>query len=991
MVGRDKGERVKKGRKPPARKTACKKSEPAEEERQLVFASTDETRYSELFSHMSSGVAVYEAVDEGKDFIFKDFNPAAEKIERISRDEVLGRRVTEVFPGVKDLGLLEVLQKVWRSGEAQYLPDSIYRDNRDPGSWREHWVYRMRSGEVVSIYNDVTERRLAEHSLRQSEVRMNSILSAMTELVFVLDEDGRFVSYHGASQELYADPDAFMGKKYSDIMPPDFNELAADAIARNRAGETCRMEYSLQVPVGLQHYEATLSPIMIDGKYTGSVVVARNVTESRQSLEALRASEERFRTLVENINDLMYTLDAEGRILYASPTVERFSKYKVSELIGQPFMPMIHPDDLPGLMGSFDRLLSGQLEPWEFRVLDKDGREIWVRSSSRPVYKDGKIVEINALMTDITGHKQAEALLKESEERLKLTLEAVNEGVFDWIIPDNKTFYSPSSYTMLGYQPYEFPQDRNAWKGLIHPDDVKGAEMEAGGRLEKGEGYAVEVRMRAKSGKWRWILVRGRVVEKAAAGKAVRIVGTHSDITSRKEAEQLLSRQREEYRTILDSVPLMIAYIDGQGRIIRINKAGADALGMPPREVVGKTFFDFFPLDQAELFQKRNREVMSTKTSLVNRTIQVLLPNGYTPWIQADIIPYLDSKGNSIGSIFVAMDISQRKAAEEALQESGERFKNMANLLPQTIFETDEKGNFTFVSSQGYETFGYSEAEVAAGMNVLQTIIPDDHERAVNSITRRIRGEKFPPNEYTAITKDGRTFPVLVYADPILKGGTYAGMRGMLIDITERKQMEQNLKDSIERLHKTLDDAVVTMGAIVEMKDPYTAGHQLQVARLATAIAQEMNLPETQVTIIRMAAAIHDIGKIYVPSDILAKPGKLGPLEVSIIRTHAQGSYDILKNIDFGGPVAQIALQHHERMDGSGYPHGLKETDIMLEARILAVADVVEAMASHRPYRPSLGIEKALDEITQNKGRLYYAAAVDACLKLFNENRFQFD
>ncbi len=382
---------------------------------------------------------------------------------------------------------------------------------------------------------------------------------------------------------------------------------------------------------------------------------------------------------------------------------------------------------------------------------------------------------------------------------------------------------------------------------------------------------------------------------------------------------------------------------------------------------------------------------METKIPLVGRVSSTILPSQKVIWTHTDIVPYLDSNGDAIGSINVIMDVSGRKIAEDALQESGERFRNMANLLPQTIFETDEKGNFTFVSSQGYETFGYSEADIAAGMNVLQTIIPDDHQRAVASIARRIKGEKFPPNEYTAITKDGRTFPVLVYADPIVKGGAYAGMRGMLIDITERKQMEQNLTDSIDKLHQTLDDAVVTMGAIVEMKDPYTAGHQLQVARLATAIAQEMALPEERVNILRMAAAIHDIGKIYVPSDILAKPGKLGSLEVSIIRTHAQGSYDILKNIDFGGAVAQIALQHHERMDGSGYPHGLREQEIMLEARILAVADVVEAMASHRPYRPSLGIENALEEIKQHRGKLYYPAAVDACLKIFNENRFHFE
>jgi len=991
MAAKDKGEKVKKRDKAPAERRARDEGDSGKSGQQLKFISADETRYSELFNHMSSGVAVYEAVDDGEDFIFKDFNPAAEKIERISRGEVLGRRVTEVFPGVKAFGIFNIFQRVWRSGQAEYFPESIYRDDRDPGSWRENWVYRLPGGEVVAIYNDITERKLAEHSLRQSQFRMNSILTAMTELVFVLDDEGRFVSYHGAAPELYAGPDAFIGKKYNEIMPPHVNELAAVAIAKNRAGEACQFDYSLQVPAGLQHYAATMSPIIIDGKYTGSVLVARNITERVQSMDALSASEEKFRTLVENINDLMYTLDNEGRITYASPAVERFTKYKIAELIGQHFMPLIHPDDLPGLLGSFDRLLSGQLEPWEFRVLDKDGRVIWVRSSSRPIFEGDQIVGINALMTDITAHKLAEQALRESDERLKLTLEAVNEGVWDWNIPTGQAVFSPSYYSMLGHEPYEFPQNYDSWRSLVHPDDIEAAEREIYSHIQSGEGYALEVRMRTKSGQWRWILTRGRVVERDDTGTAVRMVGTHSDITSRKQAEQSLNRQREEYRTILDSVPIIITYIDRDGRFMRINKAGADALGVLPKKVVGKTFNDFFPPDQAARYLARSREVMDTKIPIVGSIGHGILPSKQVIWTYTDIVPYLDSNGNSIGSINVIMDITGRKLAEEALLESEERFRNMANMLPQTIFESDEKGNFTFVSSQGYQTFGYTEADVAAGMNVLKTIIPGDHGRAIESISRRIGGEQFSPNEYTAITKDGRTFPVVIYASPIIKDSGYAGMRGMVIDITERKQMEQDLKNSLDKLHKTLNDAVVTMGAIVEMKDPYTAGHQLQVARLAAAIAQEMGLPDAQLNIVRTTAAIHDIGKIYVPSDILAKPGKLGALEISIIRTHAQGSYDILKNIDFGGPVAQIALQHHERMDGSGYPNGLKGDEIMIEARILAISDVVEAMASHRPYRPSLGIDKALEEIRQNRGRLYDPDAVDACLKIFNRDGFKFD
>jgi putative nucleotidyltransferase with HDIG domain len=209
-------------------------------------------------------------------------------------------------------------------------------------------------------------------------------------------------------------------------------------------------------------------------------------------------------------------------------------------------------------------------------------------------------------------------------------------------------------------------------------------------------------------------------------------------------------------------------------------------------------------------------------------------------------------------------------------------------------------------------------------------------------------------------------------------------------DITERQKAEDDLVQSYSVLQKTLNDVINAFGTIVDMRDPYTAGHQKRVARLATAIAEELNLPQTQVDCINKAAVIHDVGKIYVPSDILSKPGRLADIELQMIKTHAQGSYEILKSIEFNAPVAKIVLQHHERIDGSGYPNKLKGQEILFEAKIVAVADVVEAMVSHRPYRAALGVEKAMDEISRNKDILYDSSAVDACLRLFKEKGFNF-
>jgi putative two-component system response regulator len=209
--------------------------------------------------------------------------------------------------------------------------------------------------------------------------------------------------------------------------------------------------------------------------------------------------------------------------------------------------------------------------------------------------------------------------------------------------------------------------------------------------------------------------------------------------------------------------------------------------------------------------------------------------------------------------------------------------------------------------------------------------------------------------------------------------------------LAERNRAEKELKHSLEKLQKTIEGVVQTMALTIEIRDPYTAGHQQRVTSLACAIAKEMGLSQKQIDGIRMAGIIHDLGKMSIPAEILSKPTRLTDIEFSLIKAHPQVGYNILKTIEFPWPVAQIVLQHHERMDGSGYPQGLSGEDILMEARILATADVVEAMASHRPYRPALGIDKALEEISQKRGILFNPKVVDTCMKLFNEKGFKFE
>jgi PAS domain S-box-containing protein len=243
--------------------------------------------------------------------------------------------------------------------------------------------------------------------------------------------------------------------------------------------------------------------------------------------------------------------------------------------------------------------------------------------------------------------------------------------------------------------------------------------------------------------------------------------------------------------------------------------------------------------------------------------------------------------------------------------------------------------------------------------------------------------------EFRLRRKDGRESIVAMTVLAIrYDSGTVRFFDGILEDVTERKQAQAQIQLSLQRLQKTIREIIEAMAYIGEVRDPYTAGHQRRVAQLSFEIAKIMGLMEEKNEGLTMAAFVHDIGKILVPADILSKPGKLTKPEFDLLKDHTRVGYDILKTIEFPWPIATIVLQHHERLDGSGYPAGLCAEQIIPEARILAVADVVEAMSSHRPYRPALGVDRALEEINLHRGTLYDPNVVDACIKLFHEKNF---
>jgi PAS domain S-box-containing protein/putative nucleotidyltransferase with HDIG domain len=324
----------------------------------------------------------------------------------------------------------------------------------------------------------------------------------------------------------------------------------------------------------------------------------------------------------------------------------------------------------------------------------------------------------------------------------------------------------------------------------------------------------------------------------------------------------------------------------------------------------------------------------------------------------------------------------------KALRDSENRSRTLFQTAADPIFINDLEGRILEVNEEACRLLGYTREELLH-LTVSDVVSPE-YEVRRPEILKQLQTTGLLQFESELITHDRLIIPIECRSRLMDLQGQPAVL-SIARDITERKQAEEALKESLARTTAVQYGTIEALATITETRDPYTAGHQRRVTQLACAVARELGLPADRVAGLRVMGLLHDLGKIIVSAEILSKPGKISDTEFAIIKCHAQAGYTIVKEIPFPWPVAEVILQHHERLDGSGYPGGLTGPDIIQEARILAVADVVEAMSSHRPYRPAFGIDKALEEITKNKGILYDPEVVEACLKLFTEKGFRFE
>jgi PAS domain S-box-containing protein len=450
------------------------------------------------------------------------------------------------------------------------------------------------------------------------------------------------------------------------------------------------------------------------------------------------------------------------------------------------------------------------------------------------------------------------------------------------------------------------------------------------------------------------------------------------DITERKKSDLALKL----FRALIDQSNDAIEVIDPDTfRFLDVNQTECLALGYSREEMLSKTVFDIDPIFDRSMSMEFVQNLRKAGSMVIESRHQ--RKDGSVFPVELSMA-YIELGRNYV--LAVARDFTEREQANRQLVDSEQRFRGLVEQAIAGIYILQD-GKVAYVNPRLVEIFGYASADELIGRDSISLIVEKDRSAVLDN-RRRVEGEVSSLSYgFTAVRKDGSMIEVGVHSNRATHQGRPA-IIGMLQDVSEKKRAEEEIRRYLEQIKTAFVSTVEVATTLSEMRDPYTAGHERRVAEIAVAIGAELGFDASRQEGLRVAGHLHDIGKMTIPAEILSKPGKLSAIEFQLIQGHAQASYDVLKGVEFPWPVAEVALQHHERIDGSGYPQRLKGEAILLEARIMAVADVVEAMSSHRPYRVGRGIEAALQEIERGRGSVYDTDVADACLKLFREKGY---
>jgi PAS domain S-box-containing protein/putative nucleotidyltransferase with HDIG domain len=715
----------------------------------------------------------------------------------------------------------------------------------------------------------------------------------------------------------------------------------------------------------------------------------------QERTRALREAEYRFRTLFNAVSAAIFFNDLKGRLLEVNDEACRLLGYSREELLRLNINDLVAPENTGRRPELLEQLRTAGHLMFETEHLSRDGRRIPVECSSRIIDFQGRPAVLS-ITRDISERKTAEEALSKNYRELQETAQHLEQSrnMLQLIIESVpvRVFWKDSDLRYMGCNTL-FARDA----GFSHPQQLLGKDDFAMGWREQADLYRIDDRqvMESRAPKMNIVepqttpvgariwLSTSKVPLQMPNGGVFGVLGVYEDVTDRKLAEEALRKSEELYRSLFENMLNGFAYCkmlfdqDQPQDFIYLNVNNSFETLTGLKDVVGKRVSEVIPGMQEsdpELLKIYGRVALTGKPEKFETFVEAL-----QMWFSISV--YSPEKEYFVAVFDV---ITERKEAEKKLRASEERYRSMvtntmsAVALHEMLYDPEGRPcdyRFLTVNPAFEKLTGFSPEQVE-GKTVLQ-VLPGLDPFWIETYGRVVAtGAPVAFERYGENLK--RYFRVMAYKTQDNQFTT------IFSDITAVKESEAN------RL-TAMTASLQSLATAIEMRDPYISGHQRRVTALAGAIARELGLDEERIKGIELGGILHDIGKISVPTEILSKPGKLSETEFAITKSHPESGYEILKNINGPWPLSQMVLQHHERLDGSGYPQGLKDDEIILEAKILAVADVVEAMASHRPYRPALGLDRALEEITRNKGTLYDPEVVDACIMLFSVKKFHFD
>ncbi len=976
-----------------------------------------EERFRALIENATDALAVVDAT--GRIVYESPSTPAAAGEESIGG--LFGSRLLEVIHPDDVQKVVDLFE--WMRSHPGGVVSEEVRYKRKDGSWgRAEGVGRNllndpRVSAIVINYRDTTEKRRAEEALRDSEAKYRGLFEGtQTAIEVVSAETGRVVLANEAAARMWGLPSAgdVVGLDPMAFVEPEDRDWVVRRTLETLSGRGLNESVEMRVRAQDGRW-VWVSGMAGKTEYQGRpalLISLLDVTEKRKAADALRESEKRYRLLADNVADVIFLLDMDLRPTYFSPSVARLTGWSVDEAMKGTFEGRLSSRSAEMTARLLARAMEDeQRDPGgvtsrdtEIELVCKDGSIRLVDATASFVRdEEGRAVSIVGTLHDITERRVAEEALIESEKRYRLLAENLSDVI--WIVDLNLkfTYVSPSVERLLGYTVEEamaMPTDRVVVPGSFERAMKVMAEeqqKEKSGRSDLERSVMLELELPCKGGSTVWTENRVSYL-RDPAGDVTGFLGVSRDISERRKAQDALKISEARFRTIFEESPIGAIVFDGAGVPMAANKACAQIFGASDaadlrgpsllddplltdkakerlragKVVSGEMEIDLDSAKRKGGYQYRRSGVMS-----VHLSVSPLGPN---------------PDGSPGGYLALVQDVTERRKADEALRASEERFRGLVETTSDWVWEVDRRGAYTYVSPKVSNVLGYDSKEMA-GKTPFDFMPLAEARRGSAAFSASVdKQESFAFLENVMRHKDGHPVVMETSGVPFFGlDGKLAGYRGVGRDITERKETARRLEQSLRKLGRTMEAIIQAISTTMETRDPYTAGHQKRVTQLASLLAKDMGLPASQVAGIRVAGLLHDIGKISIPTEILSKPGQLTSTEMAMIRFHPSVGYDILKNIEFEWPVADIILQHHERLNGSGYPSGLSGDNILVEAKILAVADVVEAMSSHRPYRPAVGRDKALEEIARNEGKLYDPIVVKACLTAFNEKGFAFE